>query len=290
MAARRVAEIGLAERLPCRPQGRNPPRRAHHDHLEQAVVGQHRPARRQTGHHPAEVRDDDLRGLGLRRDPIEGDLVGHVPDATARRDGAGKVGKLAPASLRARCRRVHDVGVEADPASHREVVGLPSDGRPSHIDAATHSGENCRCRPIQTAGYPQVARKQVAGPGRNDAEGDWRPGERGGDLADGTVSPDRHHDVAAAFDRPACVAAQIGLVIDDGTVDLPAGPFQRGGDLSHDAVDVAALAPPTDDECCRHGPDSRSRQRLSQSPPSNAAATMINHAAPARRPPTTSVK
>ena len=129
--------------------------------------------------------------------------MGHVPDSPARRDGAGKVGEFAPASLGAIPGRVHDVGVEADPAGHRDVVGLPADGRPPHVDAAVHPEDHVLSRAVGPARYSQIACKQVAGPGRDDTEGDARSDQRAGGLVDGTVAANNDDDITAVFDRPA---------------------------------------------------------------------------------------
>jgi hypothetical protein len=96
-----------------------------------------------------------------------------------------------------------------------------------------HPRDHGLSRAVCPSGYPQIARKQVAGPGRDNTEGDPRSGQRGGDLVDGTVATNRDDDIEAAFSRPARFAAQVGLLIDHGAVDLPARPLKRGADISH---------------------------------------------------------
>ena len=153
-----------------------------------------------------------------------------------------------------------------------------------------HPEDQVLSRAVGPARYSQVARKQVAGPGRDDTEGDARSDQRAGDPVDGTVAANNDDDITAVFDRPARDVAQLGLPIDDVAVDYPARPLERGANLSHRAVDVTPLASPADDERGRHGPGGSARRLLSHSPGSNAANTMSSQAAPARSPPTTSVK
>ena len=117
-----------------------------------------------------------------------------------------------------------------------------------------------------------------------------RAAEHRCDLTDGAIAADGNHDVAAALDRALGVTTKLGPAIDDGTLDLPTRLLEERCDLADHPADVAALPPAPEDQRGRHPLEACARRRRSQFPPPNAAATMSNHAAPARSPPTTSVR
>jgi len=306
--------VALTDRLPGREQAADPAPAAHDDDIQRPVVGHHGQLRSDREAGPAEVRHEDLERLDPRAAAVDLEFVPDIARAAALPDEVRDVRQPTPAELLAPLRGRHHLGVEADPARHREPPLVAVDVGPAEIDRPARLAEEAGDGTAEILRDLEVGRDEVPGAGRDDAEGDVRGRESLDNAQDRAVATDGHDHLSARLHGPRGALRERALPLHHRRVDGPAGLREPGPNRLDRLRGRPTLPFPADDQRLRQ-PDAR---RFGRDPAGgddavglasggavptdgarhgetfgltrNAYATTSSHAAPARNPPRTSVK